>query len=87
MVSLVDQFAGLSGSRFPRAVAGLVGLNLFLFSGGRSYEADDEKQWLADVGFSENTLHDLNQPGFSLLVAWKEVATPRERGLFSWWNS
>lgn len=84
MVGIVDQFAGISGSQFSRAVAGLAGLNLFLFSGGRSYEADDVKQWLADVGFTESTLHDLNQPGFSLLVAWKEGATPRGGGLFSW---
>lgn len=86
MIGVVDQFAGISGSQFSRAVAGLVGLNLFLFSGGRSYEADDVKQWLADVGFTQNTLHDLNQPGFSLLVAWKDEATPRRSGFFSWSN-
>lgn len=85
MVGIVDQFAGIEGSKFSRAVAGLAGLNLFLFSGGRSYDADDVKRWLADVGFTENTLHDLNQPGFSLLVAWKKGATPRGGGLFSWW--
>lgn len=85
MVGIVDQFSGIEGSRFSRTVSGLVGLNLFLFSGGRSYDAEDVKEWLADVGFTENTLYDLNQPGFSLLVAWKEDATPRGGGLFSWW--
>lgn len=84
MVGIVDQFAGIEGSKFSRTVAGLAGLNLFLFSGGRSHEADAVKRWLADVGFTESTLHDLNQPGFSLLVAWKEGATPRRSGLFTW---
>ncbi len=84
MVGILDQFAGVSGSQFARAVAGLAGLNLFLFSGGRSYEVENVKQWLADVGFTQNSVYDLNQPGFSLLVAWKEGATPRSSGFFSW---
>ncbi|MFH5884578.1 methyltransferase [Halalkalibaculum sp. DA3122] len=72
MVAIVDQFAGIKGSKFARAVAGLAGLNLFLFSGGRSYPFDTVQEWLADAGFTKTKLKKLKQPGFSLLVSQKE---------------
>lgn len=72
MVAIVDQFAGIKGSKFARAVAGLAGLNLFLFAGGRAYEFEKVKGWLADAGFTKTELKKLKQPGFSLLVSQKE---------------
>ncbi|MDZ7694302.1 MAG: methyltransferase [Balneolaceae bacterium] len=71
MVAIVDQFAGIKGSKFARAVAGLAGLNLFLFAGGRAYPFETVKKWLADVGFTKTELKKLKQPGFSLLIAQK----------------
>lgn len=70
-VVILDQFAGVKGSKFARGVAGLLGFNLFLFSGGRSYPYDDVKRWLADVGFTEADQKSLQQPGFSLVTAKK----------------
>ncbi len=71
VVGIQDQFAGISGSQFSRAVAGLAGFNLFMFSGGRAYELEDLKDWLSEVGFTKHKLHNLKQPGMSLLVAQK----------------
>ncbi len=71
VVGIQDQFAGISGSQFARAVAGLAGLNLFMFSGGRAYDIENIKSWLADAGFADSKLHKLKQPGMSLLVAQK----------------
>lgn len=70
-VAVVDQFAGVSGSRFSRAMAAMLGFNLFLFSGGRSYEYDRVRAWLDDAGFPECRREGLRQPGFSLLLARK----------------
>jgi hypothetical protein len=72
MIGIQDQFAGIKGSKFARAVAGLAGLNLFLFSGGRAHDYDDVQQWLAEVGFTNANLHKLKQPGMSLVTAHKE---------------
>ncbi len=72
MIGIQDQFAGIKGSKFARAVAGLAGLNLFLFTGGRAHDYDDVEQWLADVGFTDSNLHKLKQPGMSLVTAQKE---------------
>lgn len=71
MVGILDQLAGVSGSKFARGVAALVGFNLFLFSGGRSYPYDDVRRWLSEAGFTEATQKSLRQPGFSLVVAQK----------------
>lgn len=71
-VALVDQLAGVSGSHYARSLAALIGFNLFLFSGGRSYEYDRLRDWLAGAGFTDCRRDDLRQPGFSLVVARKE---------------
>ncbi len=71
-VALVDQLAGVSGSHFSRSVAALLGFNLFLFSGGRSYEYDRLTGWLAEAGFVDAERTSLRQPGFILVVARKE---------------
>lgn len=73
-VAILDQLAGVSGSRFGRAIAGLLGFNLFLFSGGRNYEYDRLRRWLDEAGFPHLTRHSLQQPGYSLLVARKQPA-------------
>lgn len=57
-------------SSFVDGVAALLGFNLFLFSGGRSYRYDDLERWLSDVGFSDVSYTRIRQsPGFSLVVA------------------
>lgn len=71
MVAIVDQFAGVKGSKFARGVAALIGFNLFLFSGGRAYPYEDVRRWLADVGFAEVGHKNLRQPGFSLVMGRK----------------
>jgi hypothetical protein len=59
-------------SSFAEAVAALVGFNLFLFSGGRSYAYDDLAAWLAEAGFTEVSHQPIREsPGFSLVVAGK----------------
>lgn len=73
VVGIVDQFAGVKGSKFARGAASLIGFNLFLFSGGRSYEFDVLADWLADAGFRDAAHHDIKKsPGFSLLLARKD---------------
>lgn len=72
-VGILDQFAGVSGSSFAQGVAALIGFNLFLFSGGRSYPLDTVKQTLAEQGFPNASQKSLKQPGFSLLVAQKNA--------------
>jgi hypothetical protein len=82
MVAIVDQVADPPGgsrlpfnpfdSSFADAVAALIGFNLFLFSGGRSYAYDDLETWLSDAGFSDVSYEPLRQsPGFSLVTARK----------------
>lgn len=71
VVALVDQLAGVSGSHFARSMAALIGFNLFLFSGGRSYEYDRLHGWLEAAGFPRCEQKKLRQPGFSLVVARK----------------
>lgn len=73
-VAILDQLAGVSGSTFGRGVASLLGLGLFLFTGGRNYEYETLKDWLSEAGFPHVSHHDLQQPGFSLVVARKQPA-------------
>lgn len=81
-VAIVDQVADPPGgsrlpfnpmdSSFAEAVAALVGFNLFLFSGGRSYDYDDLETWFSDTGFQDVAYKPLRQsPGFSLVIARK----------------
>lgn len=72
IIGIQDQFAGIKGSKFSRAVAGLAGFNLFMFSGGRAYEFEDLKDWLSEAGFTKHNLHNLKQPGMSLAVSKKK---------------
>jgi hypothetical protein len=72
IVGIQDQFAGIKGSNFSKAVAGLAGFNLFMFSGGRAYEFEDLKDWLSEAGFTKHKLHNLKQPGMSLAISKKE---------------
>lgn len=71
-VAIVDQLSDVSGSDFTRAVASLIGFNLFLFSGGRAYPLEKLKGWLVEAGFA-HVSHDTlrRSPGFSLVVAHK----------------
>jgi hypothetical protein len=71
-VAILDQLAGVSGSKFGRGVASLLGLGLFLFSGGRNYEYETLKDWLSEAGFPHVSHRDLQQPGFSLVIARKQ---------------
>lgn len=71
MIAIQDQFAGIKGSKFGRAIAGMAGLNLFLFSGGRAYEYEQVKKWLHEAEFTKTKLHNLQQPGMSLVVSQK----------------
>lgn len=73
MVAVLDQFAGVSGSSFARGVAALIGFNLFLFSGGRSYPFEDVEAWFREQGFTDVSQKNLRQPGFSLVVAAKST--------------
>ncbi len=71
-VGIVDQFDNLSGSRFTRSVAALLGWNLFLFSNGRAYEIEQVKSWLREAGFADTKVKSLRKsPGFTLLIASK----------------
>lgn len=72
MVVILDQLAGASGSRFARSVAGLLGFNLFLATGGRAYRFEDMAGWLVDSGFSEVERCSLRRaPGMSLITGRK----------------
>lgn len=71
MVGILDQFAGAKGSKYGKAIAGLIGLNLFLFAGGRAYPVEEVKSWLSDSGFQTASYRNLPQPGFSILTASK----------------
>jgi hypothetical protein len=69
-IGILDQFDNVSGSRFTRSVASLIGWNLFLFSNGRAYQVDDVKGWLKDAGFPNTKVKPLKKcPGFTLLIA------------------
>ena len=72
-IGILDQFDNISGSRFTRSVAALIGWNLFMFANGRAYEIDDVKRWLVDAGFPKITVKPLKKsPGFTLVVASKK---------------
>jgi len=69
-IAIVDQFDNISGSRFVRSVAALIGWNLFLFANGRAYKVKDVQRWLEEAGFTNSKVVPLKQsPGFTLLVA------------------
>lgn len=71
-VGIVDQFDNISGSKFTRSVAALIGWNLFLFANGRAYEVEEVLYWLNEAGFSQSEVIPLKKsPGFTLLVAGK----------------
>lgn len=82
MVAILDQVADPPASSllpfnplessFADGIAALLGLNLFLFSGGRAYAYDDLEQWLSEAGFSDVSYEPLRQsPGYSLVIAEK----------------
>jgi hypothetical protein len=71
-VAIMDQLEGVSGSTFAREVAALAGVNLFLFSGGRSYSFDRVKGWLSQAGFPHVSRKSLQQPGFSLVIGRRQ---------------
>lgn len=57
---------------FTEGIASLLGFNLFLFSGGRSYDYDRINEWLSEGGFSKVDHQPLRQsPGMSLITARK----------------
>ena len=71
-IAILDQYANVKGSLFVKAVASLIGWNLFAFAGGRAYDFGVVKQWLEEVGFHSVTLTHLRQaPGFSFIKAQK----------------
>lgn len=82
-IAILDQVTDPpSSSRFPfnpldssfaEGIAALLGIGLFVFTGGRSYPYDDIEAWLLDAGFSEVSYQAVRQsPGMSLVVARKE---------------
>jgi hypothetical protein len=79
-VAILDQFSGTpttdanpgNPTSFAEGFPALLGYNLFLFSGGRSYEFENVKTWLAEAGFADVSYLPLPEaPGFSLVVAQK----------------
>ncbi len=70
-IVILDQLGGISGSKFARGIAALLGFNLFLFSGGRSYPFETVKEWLQKAGFSDVSHKKTQQPGFSLVIGQK----------------
>lgn len=81
-VAILDQFADPPKSKVPlpdpgasnfgQGVAALLGFNLFLFSGGRSYAYDDVASWLRAAGFTEVSHIPLpKSPGYSVIVGGK----------------
>ncbi len=72
-IGILDQFDNLSGSKFTRSVASLIGWNLFLFANGRAYDVEEVKGWLKEAGFPYSKVKPLKQsPGFTLLEAKKQ---------------
>lgn len=61
-----------TNSSFTRGVAKLVGFNLFLFSGGRTYEFEQVREWLQAAGFDDVSHHGIREsPGMSVVVGHK----------------
>ncbi len=84
MVALLDQFEDPprhgwlpfdpTSSAFGDGIAALLGFNLFLFSGGRSYRYKAIASWLTEAGFPEVSHVPLpKSPGYSLVVASKKA--------------
>lgn len=86
-VAILDQLAGVPGSKFAQGVASLLGLGLFLFSGGRNYEYETLKDWLSEAGFPHVSHQDLQQPGFSLVTARKQPARDWRSAVAGWFGS
>ncbi len=89
VVAILDQIPAEGGglldrldptnTTFTRGVSALVGFNLFLFSGGRTYQFSRVREWLNDAGFTDVSHHGVREsPGMSVVVAQKsrsEAAT------------
>lgn len=59
-------------SSFADGIAALLGLGLFVFTGGRSYPYDELEVWLDEAGFPEVAYQGVRQsPGMSLVIARK----------------
>lgn len=72
-IGILDQFGNISGSRFTKSVASLVGWGLFLFANGRAYAIEEVIQWLNEAGFQKTKIKPLKKtPGFTLLIASKQ---------------
>lgn len=57
---------------FTQGVSALVGFNLFLFSGGRTYQFSHVRDWLRDAGFGEVSHHGIREsPGMSVVIGRK----------------
>lgn len=79
MVVILDQLAGAKGSHFTRSVAALIGLNLFIVRGGRSYRFEDLSELLDGAGFSGVTRTSLRRaPGMSIVTAKKSAGSGLE---------
>ncbi len=82
MVAIMDQVSNPPTGRLPfdpfdtsfsRGIAAMAGFNLFLFSGGRSYEFDKLSKWLSEAGFTDVSHEPIREsPGFSLVIAEKK---------------
>lgn len=71
-VVVLDQLADAGGSPFARALAGLIGFNLFLATGGRAYRFDQMARWLTEAGFPHVRKVPLRRaPGMAVVVARK----------------
>lgn len=81
-VAILDQIPAEGGglkarldptnTAFTRGISALVGFNLFLFSGGRTYQFAQVRDWLQEAGFAEVSHHGIRQsPGMSVVVARK----------------
>lgn len=72
MVVILDQIAGAKGTRFTRSVAALIGFNLFIARGGRSYRLAELQELLGRAGFSGVKRTPLRRsPGLSIVTAVK----------------
>jgi hypothetical protein len=69
-IAILDQYSSVRGSPFMKGVASLIGWNIFVFAGGRSYDFDVVKTWLEKNGFNSVSLTHLKRsPGSSFITA------------------
>lgn len=82
IVAILDQIPAENGglrarldptnTAFTQGVSALVGFNLFLFSGGRTYQFSRVRDWLKEAGFTEVSYHGIKEsPGMSVVVGRK----------------